>query len=154
MHNHWSSTYTYSLLLLCLIGSSCHSTVQQKSSYPQTPEQVARAFMNALQAGQYDSAKLYATSDSYQLIDILSSIAESSPQAQKKIQQANIIIQNISVHNDTGYVTYFNQSVHKTEILPIVRQNGMWKIHFLEDQPVFDSLNEEQKLHPSHQLNP
>lgn len=121
---------------------------------PQKPEQVATAFMYALQHGHYDSAKLYATTDSHEMIDLVASIAESTPQGKKKIQQAHIIVQQVSVQDSTGYVTYFNQTARTTETFPLVLENGIWKVRFVHQLPFPDSSGTEQILPPADTSNP
>lgn len=71
------------LLLLCgVCGWSCHS--HSHAAHDLQPEEVASLFMYALQHAHYDSAKQYATTDSYEMIDLVASIAESTPQGRKK----------------------------------------------------------------------
>lgn len=119
-----------------------------------TPEEVASSFMYALQHAHYDSAKHYATQDSYEMIDLVASIAESTPQGKKKIQQSEIVVQKVFIQGDSGYVTYLNNTVHTTETFPLVLEAGEWKIRFAHQLPVPDSSSAEQILPPADTSNP
>ncbi|MBX6379780.1 MAG: DUF4878 domain-containing protein [Thermoflavifilum aggregans] len=137
--------------LFWLIGISswgCHAHKSMK------PDEVASSFMYALQHAHYDSAKYYATKDSYEMIDLVASIAESTPQGKKKIQQSEIVVQKVFIQGDSGYVTYLNKTAHTTETFPLVLEAGKWKIRFAHQLPVPDSNGTEQILPPADTSNP
>lgn len=141
------------LLLLCgVCGWSCHS--HSHAAHDLQPEEVASLFMYALQHAHYDSAKQYATADSYEMIDLVASIAESTPQGRKKIQQSDIVVQRVSVQGNQGYVTYLNKTTHTTETFPLVQEAGEWKIRFGHQLPLPDSSGTEQILPPADTSNP
>ena len=101
-----------------------------------SPEEVALAFMHAIQDSNYDQARDYATKESQQVIQIYAIFdGRRSGQEREKIKNARIEVVNIEENGDKAAVTILNSSAHQKEVLQMVKENGQWKISL-----TFDSI--------------
>ncbi|HVI49335.1 MAG TPA: DUF4878 domain-containing protein [Chitinophaga sp.] len=94
-----------------------------------TPQEVALAFMHAIQDSNFDQAREYATKESQQVIQIYSIFdGRRSDAEREKIRKAKIEVVNMEENGDKASVTILNSSAHQKEVLQLVKESGQWKI--------------------------
>ncbi|CAL1517552.1 DUF4878 domain-containing protein [Chitinophaga sp. MM2321] len=94
-----------------------------------TPQEVALAFMHAIQDSNFDQARDYATKESQQVIQIYSIFdGRRSDAEREKIKNAKIEVVETEENGDNASVTILNSSAHQKEILQLVKESGQWKI--------------------------
>ncbi|MBV8251703.1 MAG: DUF4878 domain-containing protein [Chitinophaga sp.] len=115
------------ILLLAVIPTLLFSSCKKKA----TPDEVALAFMHAIQDSNFDKARDYATKESQQVIQLYSFFdARRSEAEREKIKKAQITVVKTE-ENDAGdhaSVTILNSSAHQEEVLQLVKESGQWKI--------------------------
>ncbi|MBV7531498.1 DUF4878 domain-containing protein [Chitinophaga sp. sic0106] len=114
-------------LLLAVIPTLLLSSCKKKA----TPDEVALAFMHAIQDSNFDKARDYATKESQQVIQLYSFFDARRNEAEReKIKNAQIKVVKTeeSDSGDKASVTILNSSAHQEEILQLVKESGQWKI--------------------------
>ncbi|NIG54255.1 DUF4878 domain-containing protein [Chitinophaga sp. Cy-1792] len=114
------------ILLLAVIPTLLFSCKKKA-----TPEEVALAFMHAIQDSNFDKARDYATKESQQVIQLYSFFdARRSDAEREKIRNAKIEVIKTEKNEagDKASVTILNSSAHQEEVLQLVKESGQWKI--------------------------
>ncbi|NSL87504.1 DUF4878 domain-containing protein [Chitinophaga solisilvae] len=113
------------ILTLAVMGVLLLSSCKKRA----TPQEVALAFMHAIQDSNFDQARDYATKESQQVIQIYSIFdGRRSDAEREKIKNARIEVVGIEENGDKASVTVLNSSAHQKEILLLVKERGQWKI--------------------------
>lgn len=113
------------ILTLSVMGMLLFSSCKKRA----TPQEVALAFMHAIQDSNFDQARDYATKESQQVIQIYSIFDSRRSDAERdKIKKAKIEVVGIEEDGDKASVTILNSSAHQKEILQLVKESGQWKI--------------------------
>lgn len=125
-------TNFFRIMTLALITTILLGSCKKRAS----PEEVALAFMHAIQDSNYDQARDYATKESQQVLQIYAIFdGRRSGTEREKIKNARIEVVNIEENGDKAEVTILNSSAHQKEVLQMVKENGQWKISL-----TFDSI--------------
>ncbi|RFS26437.1 DUF4878 domain-containing protein [Chitinophaga silvatica] len=125
-------TKFFRIITLALFTTILLGSCKKRAS----PEEVALAFMHAIQDSNYDQAREYATKESQQVIQIYAIFdGRRSGAEREKIKNAKIEVVNIEENGDKAAVTILNSSAHQKEVLQMVKENGQWKISL-----TFDSI--------------
>jgi hypothetical protein len=113
------------ILTLTVMATLLFSSCKKRA----TPQEVALAFMHAIQDSNFDQARDYATKESQQVIQIYSIFdGRRSDAEREKIKNARIEVVNIEEDGDKAAVTILNSSAHQQEKLQLIKENGQWKI--------------------------
>jgi len=119
MTNYWR------ILTLALLSVAFFSGCKKQA----TPQEVALAFMHAIQDSNFDLAREYATKESQQVIQLYSFFdARRSDAEREKIKKAHIEVVDTQEVDDKASVTILNSSAHQKEILQLIKESGKWRI--------------------------
>ncbi|MCW3466881.1 DUF4878 domain-containing protein [Chitinophaga nivalis] len=118
-------TNYFRIFTLALLATLFFSACKKRA----TPQEVALAFMHAIQDSNFDQARDYATKESQQVIQLYSFFdARRSDAEREKIKNARIEVVNMEENGDKAAVTILNSSAHQKEVLQLVKESGQWKI--------------------------
>ncbi|QJB30229.1 DUF4878 domain-containing protein [Chitinophaga oryzae] len=113
------------ILTLAVMGMLLLSSCKKRA----TPQEVALAFMHAIQDSNFDQARDYATKESQQVIQIYSIFDGRRSDAERdKIRKAQIKVVAVEENDNKASVTIQNSSANQQEVLQLVKEGGQWKI--------------------------
>lgn len=119
MTNYWRIITLAFATTLTISGCKKHAT----------PDEVALAFMHAIQHSNFEQARDYATKESQQVIQLYSFFdARRNDSVREKIKNAKIEVINSEENGDKAFVTIHNSSANQQEVLQLVKESGQWKI--------------------------
>ncbi len=115
------------LLIFSVILSGCKN---QES----TPQKVTLHFLTAIQQADYKEAKKYATKDSKDMLDALSSFQDMlSEQSLERFQKGKIAILDTKMRDSTAIVYYNSDKDSTRKTLNLKKENGKWKVSFTKE---------------------
>jgi Domain of unknown function (DUF4878) len=89
------------------------------------PKGVARKFLNAFVAGDYEGASKYATRDAQESLKMMASMDGGS-----KAEAAKIEIGDVKENGDQATVSYKENGTAQT--LHLVKEDGEWKVNWIK----------------------
>lgn len=118
------------LLAVSLVMESCNHS---------SPKVTAKKFLEAVKNNNYEEAKKYATKDSEQMLNMLSSFSSVMPQSYKdKMRNSHIDIKDVQEKDGIATVTYVNSEEKKEETLQLKKVEGKWKVVLSKDNMMPD----------------
>jgi len=111
-----------------------------------SPSQVADKFLNALQDGDFETAKKYSTEKSQDFLGDLAEMYKSMEVMDLDHETKDITVTNESIDGDKSIVSY-TEDGDSMEIT-LVKENGSWKVAFDKETLMggaFDSMWDEDE---------
>lgn len=94
------------------------------------PEATATSFLNALQDGNFEEAKKYATANSAEVLDMMSTMADPGEDAEKP-EPKKVNITETETEGDNATVTYTIEGAEEEpQTLDLTKEEGEWKVVF------------------------
>lgn len=117
------------------------------------PEQVATTFLDAMNNQQFDTARLYCTDSTMQLIDFLQGIAEMAKQEGSSFAKAEPVKDmKCNVTGDKAVCTFCCNGEGQSDEIDLIKTDKGWKINLpfkLPEEAAFESL-----LDTTYEYNP
>jgi len=96
-----------------------------------SPSKVAKAYLEAVNDQDYETARKYATEDTRKLLNMFSSLASITPDSVKRGFDFEITGERVT--GDTAYVSYRMEESGRQQELKLVRLDGRWKVAASKD---------------------
>jgi len=97
------------------------------------PSVVAKKFLNAIHASNYDEARKYATNETGKLIDLLESLDQVSNEGMSDLRNSHVEIIEKSVEGDIAWVKFKSEINGEVEALELRRIDGKWLAHVTKE---------------------
>lgn len=128
--------------LLFLIA--CFSIVLFSCKTGPKPEEVAANFLNAMNKQEFDTARLYCTDSTLQLIDFLKGISEMAKQEGSSFADAPPVSDvKCTVNGDKAVCTFCCDGEGKNAEIDLVKVKGIWKANIsfqMPEEAAFESM--------------
>ena len=142
--------YFLSILFVAVIFASCNKN---------TPEAVAKEWLNDYYHLEYDDAKKLSTEETKAMLNdtqgFSNSLADSVKQNAKKV---SITIKEVKIDGDKATVKFVasNEPDHEQPALKLVKQNEKWLVMWTKDdmKPLEDKANMAQPATPEVSITP
>lgn len=102
-----------------------------------TPDSVAKAFLEEIADMDFSGAKKYATESSESMLDMLESTAALAPDEAK---QGGGDVEIIKTEEDGDKATVYYKSDGQEDKLKVVKEDGEWKVAFSKGEMMEDEM--------------
>ncbi len=113
---------TLMLAAMTLVISSC-------GGGPQKPDEVAKAFLKAVNNEDFATAKEYSTKETKQMLDMMKGMMEKMGDKKKSKKGKLEELKNTEVDGDKAVVTYCCDKEGKDAKVHLKKVDGNWKVH-------------------------
>lgn len=112
---------------------------------PQKPDDVAKAFLKAIENEDYATAKEYSTKETAEMLNMMKGMMEKMGKGNRTEKGELEELKNTEVDGDKALVTYCCDKEGKDAKIHLRKKDGNWKVHLNKGR----SGEKDSKMKPS-----
>lgn len=121
------------VLGIAVVFSSCSQN---------SPEPVAKKWLNSFYHMDYETAKTVSTDETKKVIAMFQQLAVNSSDSDKEqLKRIKVEIKNVKTEGDKSTVTYVTSDNPKDQTIHLVKQNGKWLVQWTKQDQMAGEEN-------------
>lgn len=125
-------------------------TVFFSSCSQNSPEPVAKKWLNSFYHLDYETAKTVSTDETKKIIAMFQQLSINSSDSDKaQLKRIKVEIKNVKTEGDKSTVTYVTSDNPKEQTIHLVKQNGKWLVQWSKQDQMTGDENGNGDVQPA-----